>query len=44
MKTWKSNLKRLNRKDYEILRDMCHASKNMYNAAIYNIRQRIFEV
>ena len=43
MKTWKSNLKRLNRKDYEILRDMCHASKNVYNAAIYNIRQHFCE-
>ena len=43
MKTWRSNLKRLSRRDYEILREMCYASKNVYNAAIYNIRQHFFE-
>jgi len=43
MKTWKSNLKHLSLKDYEILRDMCHASKNVYNASLYNIRQHFFQ-
>lgn len=39
LKAWKCNLKNLTRKEYEILRDMCHASKNVYNCSIYNIRQ-----
>ena len=43
LKTWKSNLKHLSRKDYEILRDMCHASKNVYNCSAYNIRQHYFQ-
>lgn len=43
MKAWKSNLKHLSRKDYEILRDMCHASKNVYNTSLYNIRQHFFQ-
>lgn len=43
MKSWKSNLKHLSRKDYEILRDMCHASKNVYNTALYNVRQHFFQ-
>lgn len=42
MKAWKSNLKHLTSKEYEILRDMCHASKNVYNASLYNIRQHFF--
>lgn len=42
LKAWKCNLKGLNCKDYEVLRDMCHASKNVYNAALYNIRQHFF--
>ena len=43
MKAWKSNLKNLTKKEYEILRDMCHASKNVYNASLYNIRQHYFQ-
>ena len=39
LKAWKCNLKNLTRKEYEILKDMCHASKNVYNCSIYNIRQ-----
>ncbi len=43
LKAWKCNLKGLSRKEYEILRDMCHASKNVYNSALYNIRQNYFQ-
>lgn len=43
MKAWKSNLKNLTKKEYEILRDMCHASKNVYNASLYNVRQHFFQ-
>lgn len=42
LRVWKCNLKNLSRKDYEILRDMCYASKNVYNTSIYNIRQNFF--
>lgn len=42
-KVWKCNLKGLSSKDYLILRDMCHASKNVYNASLYNIRQHFFQ-
>lgn len=43
LKAWKCNLKGLSRKEYEILRDMCHASKNVYNCSLYNIRQHYFQ-
>ena len=43
MKAWKCNLKGLTAKEYSILRDMCHASKNVYNASLYNIRQHYFQ-
>ncbi len=43
LKTWKSNLKKLSSKEYQILRDMCHASKNVYNCSIYNIRQHYLQ-
>ena len=28
---------------YDILKEMCHWSKDLYNAAFYNIRQHYFE-
>ena len=43
MKAWKCNLKGLTAKEYSILEDMCHASKNVYNASLYNIRQHYFQ-
>ena len=42
MKTWKQNLKHLTSKQYELLREMCHLSKNVYNESVYNIRQHYF--
>jgi len=43
LKAWKCNLKKLSAVEYQILRDMCHASKNVYNAAMYNVRQHFFQ-
>lgn len=43
MKAWRCNLKGLTAKEYSILRDMCHASKNVYNSSLYNIRQHYFQ-
>lgn len=43
LKVWKCNLKKLSAAEYQILRDMCHASKNVYNAALYNVRQHFFQ-
>lgn len=33
----------LSKEDYAILREMCHYSNNLYNVALYNIRQRYFQ-
>ena len=43
MKTWKQNIKNLTSKQYEILRELCYLSKNVYNESIYNIRQHYFQ-
>lgn len=43
LKAWRCNLKGLTKKEYDVLRDMCHASKNVYNASLYNIRQHYFQ-
>ena len=40
--TWKQNLKHLNKNEYLMLREMCHLAKNVYNTALYNIRQHYF--
>ena len=40
--TWKQNLKKLSNNEYKMLREMCHLSKNVYNTALYNIRQHYF--
>ena len=40
--TWKCKLKNLTTQEYEYLREMCHLSKNVYNEAVYNIRQHYF--
>ena len=42
LKTWKCNLKGLSIEEYKYLREMCHLSKNVYNEAVYNIRQHYF--
>lgn len=42
MKTWRQNLKHLTSKQYQMLREMCHLSKNVYNESVYNIRQHYF--
>lgn len=43
LRSWKCNLKHLSSRDYEILKDMCRASKNVYNCALYNVRQHYFQ-
>lgn len=42
MKSWKQNLKHLTSRQYQMLREMCHLSKNVYNESLYNIRQHYF--
>lgn len=42
MITWKQNLKHLSKDEYLLLKEMCHLSKNVYNEALYNIRQHYF--
>lgn len=37
------NRLKLDMKDYEVLRDMCHASKNLYNLGLYHVRQLFFK-
>lgn len=32
----------LNREEYEILRELCHIAKNLYNESLYQIRQHFF--
>lgn len=38
----KQQLKHLSSKEYEILLELCHLSKNIYNVALYHIRQYYF--
>ena len=40
--TLTNNIKHLCKKDYEMLREMCKYSNNLYNVALYNIRQYYF--
>ena len=40
--TWKQNLKHLSRDEYNLLKEMCYLSKNVYNESLYNIRQHYF--
>lgn len=42
MKTWKQSLKHLSAKQYQTILKMCQLSKNVYNEAVYNIRQHYF--
>ncbi|WAM33746.1 RNA-guided endonuclease InsQ/TnpB family protein [Caldicellulosiruptor morganii] len=41
-KTQKNHI-RCDKKTYKILRKLCHFSKNLYNFALYNIRQHYFK-
>ena len=41
--TVKQQLKHLSKKEYLILRELCHTAKNLYNQAVYNIRQHYFD-
>lgn len=36
-------LKKLNAKEYEVLRKLCNTANNMYNVALYNLRQEFFK-
>lgn len=38
----KQQLKHLSVDEYKALRELCFLSKNMYNVALYNIRQYFF--
>ena len=41
--TVKQQLKHLSKEEYIILREQCHSAKNLYNQAVYNIRQYYFD-
>ncbi|WP_294703586.1 transposase [uncultured Fusobacterium sp.] len=41
--TIKQQLKHLTKDEYLILRELSHTAKNLYNQAIYNVRQHYFE-
>lgn len=41
--TLKQQLKHLSKEEYLILRELCHTAKNLYNQAVYNIRQHYFD-
>lgn len=36
-------LNNLNKREYSILRDLCHTAKNLYNVGLYSIRQHFFQ-
>ena len=38
----KQQLKHLSKNEYKALRELCFLSKNIYNVALYNIRQYYF--
>lgn len=41
--TVRQQLKHLGKEEYLILRELCHTAKNLYNQAVYNIRQYYFD-
>lgn len=41
--TVKQQLKHLSKNEYEILRELSHIAKNLYNASLYNVRQHFFQ-
>lgn len=40
--TQSNQIRNLSKREYEILRELCWFSKNLYNVALYNIRQHYF--
>lgn len=42
MKTLQQNLTNLDADEYEVLRSLCHLSKNLYNKTLYEVRQHYF--
>jgi putative transposase len=38
----KQQLKKLTKQQYSDLRELCHIAKNLYNVAVYNVRQYYF--
>ncbi len=42
-KTLRQTLKGLDKTEYEILRSLCHLSKNLYNETLYEVRQYFFD-
>lgn len=42
MKLVQEHIIRSNHQDYVSLMDLCHLSKNLYNAGLYNVRQHFF--
>lgn len=40
--TQSNQIRNLSKKQYEVLREMCWISKNLYNVSLYNIRQYYF--
>ena len=38
----KQQLNNLSKDEYLVLRELCHVSKNLYNQALYEIRQEYF--
>lgn len=41
--TQSNQIRGLDKKQYEVLKEMCWVSKNLYNVALYNIRQYYFQ-
>ena len=41
--TVKQQLNNLSKDEYLVLRELCHVSKNLYNQALYEIRQEYFK-
>ena len=42
-RTQRQQLNKLSKKEYVALKELCYLSKNMYNVALYSIRQNFFE-
>lgn len=41
--TQSNQIRGLSKQQYKVLREMCWISKNLYNVALYNIRQYYFQ-
>ena len=41
--TVKQQVKHLTKEEYQILRELCHIAKNLFNQALYNVRQFYFD-